>query len=59
MADTKADVKKIKCPDCGEEEIPVAEEIEVGDIWECENCAAEVEVINDDPLEVRLLIEEK
>ena len=51
--------EKIKCPDCNEITIPVPSEIEVGDVWECDNCAAEVEVVSDDPLKVELIIEEK
>lgn len=50
--------KKIICKDCGEP-IEVEDEIEVGEIIECQNCGAEMEVINLKPLEVSLIEEEK
>ena len=56
------DKKTILCPDCKDEDkgqIIAPDDVEVGEILECPNCAAEVEVVSIDPLEVRLIIEEK
>ena len=49
---------KIKCPDC-KEEVSVPEDTEVGEILECQNCGAEMEVVSLEPLKVRLIEEEK
>lgn len=51
--------KKVKCPFCKEKAIEVAEDIEVGDFLECDNCAAEVEVISLNPFRLRVITEEK
>lgn len=52
--------RNIKCPDCEEKQIILPEDLEIGDILECENCAAEVEVQEIEPeLKVELIIEEK
>lgn len=49
--------KRVNCPDCqGEVEI---EKAVVGEVVECENCGAEMEIINLEPLEVSLIEEEK
>jgi alpha-aminoadipate carrier protein LysW len=48
----------VSCPDC-HEEISVPEETEVGEILECENCGAEMEVISLEPIKVKLIEEEK
>jgi len=53
----------VSCPDpiCKIGQITVPDNVEVGDILECPNCAAEVEVIDTDtdPIEIELLLEEK
>lgn len=48
----------IVCKDC-EEAIILDKELEVGEIIECQNCGAEMEIINLEPLEVSLIEEEK
>ena len=58
----KNNKRAILCPDCKDEEvgqIVIPDEVEVGEVLECPNCAAEVEVISAEPLEVRLIVEEK
>lgn len=51
--------KKITCQFCNEEEVEVPPDTEVGDVLECDNCGAEVEVINTKPLRTRIIMEEK
>jgi lysine biosynthesis protein LysW len=51
--------EKVKCPFCKEIEIEIPENAEVGDFLECNNCAAEVEVISVDPVRIRIILEEK
>jgi len=51
-------MKKIICKDC-DESIKVKDEIKVGEIVECQNCGAEMEIVNLEPLEVSLIEEEK
>lgn len=51
-------MKKVICPDC-HEPVEIKEEPEVGAIIECENCGAEMEVTNLEPLSVSLIEEEK
>jgi alpha-aminoadipate/glutamate carrier protein LysW len=46
------------CAECGAE-IITAEELEEGEIIECEECGAELEVISEDPLEFALAPEEE
>lgn len=46
------------CLDC-QATVSVFAGIEVGEIIECQNCGAEMEVINLKPLEVELIEEEK
>jgi len=53
------EARKIECQFCKEVEVIVPEDVEVGDLLECENCAAEVEVISLEPFRVRMIIEEK
>jgi len=48
----------ITCQDCSEP-LKVANDVQVGEIIECENCGAEMEVIGTDPLEISLIEEEK
>ena len=50
---------KIECQFCKEVEVLVPDDVEVGDLLECENCAAEVEVISLEPFRVRMVVEEK
>lgn len=50
---------KIECQFCKEVEVIVPDDVEVGDLLECENCAAEVEVISLEPFRVRMVVEEK
>jgi len=47
-----------KCPDCTTP-INVSLDTKVGEIIECQNCGAEMEIINLKPLEVELIEEEK
>ncbi len=51
-------MKKVLCKDC-DEPIEVKDEIQVGEVIECKNCGAEMEVVNLEPLEVSLIEEEK
>ena len=51
--------KKVKCSFCNEIEIEVPDDVEVGDFLECNNCAAEVEVISTEPFRIRIILEEK
>lgn len=46
------------CPDCGNV-LPAPEAAEVGMVLVCDNCGAELEIINTDPLEVDFLMIEK
>jgi alpha-aminoadipate carrier protein LysW len=48
----------VTCKDCGEA-IFLDKNLEVGEIIECQNCGAEMEVVNLEPLEVSLIEEEK
>ncbi|MDP3888699.1 MAG: lysine biosynthesis protein LysW [bacterium] len=50
--------KTVKCPDC-QAEVKIPNEAPVGEILECLNCGAEMELISLDPLEVSLIEEEK
>jgi lysine biosynthesis protein LysW len=61
MADNKPNKKPSEklCPDCKEIELTIPTDVEVGDIIECDNCGAEVEVISVKPLKLRLILEEK
>ena len=50
--------KTIKCPDC-EELVIIPDDADVGEIIECHNCGAELEIISTNPPQVTLVIEEK
>ncbi len=49
---------KTKCPDC-QQEIELGPEPVVGDVIECEHCAAELEIVSLDPLKTAIIEEEK
>jgi lysine biosynthesis protein LysW len=50
---------KIICPDC-QEEIKTGERVVlVGEIFECQECGTEVEIVALEPFKYRELIEEK
>jgi lysine biosynthesis protein LysW len=49
---------KIICPDC-KAVIEKSENLQVGDILECEECGTEVEIVSITPLQYRELVEEK
>jgi len=51
-------VQSVVCKDC-DEPVELNREIQVGEIIECQNCGAEMEVISLDPLEISLIEEEK
>lgn len=48
----------IKCSDC-QQLMEISQTTEVGEIVECQNCGAEMEVISLKPLKVELIEEEK
>ena len=54
----KEDVIMAACAECGAE-IITDEALEEGEIIECEECGAELEVISEDPLEFALAPEEE
>lgn len=56
---TDDQTRKAECQFCKKREIPVPDDVEVGDILECDNCAAEVEVISVAPFRLRMILEEK
>lgn len=58
MEQTKKFVKSVFCKDCNDP-IELNREIKVGEIIECPNCGAEMEVISLEPIEVSLIEEEK
>lgn len=49
---------EINCPDC-ETEINVPENIHVGQILDCDNCGAEIEVKSTKPFDYELIEDEK
>jgi len=49
---------KVKCPDC-KEEIEIGASPMTGDVFECKNCATEIELVQVNPPEVRIIEEEK
>lgn len=51
-------MKKIVCPDCKAEK-ERKNDLEVGDILECEKCGTEIEILSLQPLKYDELIEEK
>jgi alpha-aminoadipate/glutamate carrier protein LysW len=52
------DTNKVICPDCGAEIIK-PENMQVGDILECQECGTEVEILSLEPLKYQELVEEK
>lgn len=50
--------KTVPCPDC-REEVKIPENCQVGEVLECPNCGAEMEVVSLNPCEVSLIEEEK
>jgi len=48
----------LKCPDC-EIEIQISANVKVGQILDCENCGAEIEIRNLHPIEIELVEDEK
>ena len=51
-------MKKVLCKDC-DEPIDLKDDVQAGEVVECQNCGAEMEVVNIEPLEVSLIEEEK
>jgi len=49
---------KVKCPDC-QKEIEIQGEVVVGDVLECQNCGTESEIVRSNPIELRIIEEEK
>lgn len=49
---------KTKCLDC-QEDLSLPEKAEIGEIVECKNCGAEMEILSLDPLKMEVLEEEK
>lgn len=49
--------KRVNCPDC-QSEISLEKAV-VGEVVECKNCGAEMEIIQSEPLQVSLIEEEK
>ncbi len=50
---------KITCPDCQQEFEAKNELVVVGEILDCQNCGAEMEVLSLEPFKVELILEEK
>lgn len=50
--------KIIECPDC-EEVVILPDDSQPGEIIDCQNCGAELEIISLNPPQVSLVIEEK
>ena len=50
--------KIVDCPDC-EESVIIPDDSQPGEILECQNCGAELEIICLNPPQVSLIIEEK
>lgn len=49
---------KTKCLDC-ETKIEIQGKAIVGDILECQNCGTEMEIVKNDPIQLRIIEEEK
>ena len=49
---------KTKCPDC-QTVLVIPKEAPVGEIIECTNCGAEIELVSKNPLKIEILEEEK
>jgi alpha-aminoadipate/glutamate carrier protein LysW len=47
-----------QCPECGAE-VSLATDVERGEIVPCRDCGAELEVVERDPIELRLAPEEE
>lgn len=58
MEKNKQFIDSVICKDC-DEPVELKKEIEVGEIVECQNCGAEMEIISIEPLEISLIEEEK
>lgn len=58
MEQTGKFIKTVFCKDCNDP-VELNKEISVGEIVECLNCGAEMEVISLEPLEISLIEEEK
>ena len=50
--------KIIECPDCFEPVI-IPDDSQTGEIIECQNCGAELEILSLKPPQVALVVEEK
>ncbi|GMV41208.1 MAG: hypothetical protein AMXMBFR64_29240 [Myxococcales bacterium] len=48
----------VVCPECGED-VELPEDVEEGEIVECDNCGAELDVTSLDPPEVMLFEEDE
>lgn len=46
------------CPEC-EADVQVDEDVDKGDIVECPDCGAQLEVVGLDPIELDLILEEE
>ena len=51
-------MKKTKCPDC-KNEITIPKNTDIGEIIECKNCGAEMELLSLKSLKLEILEEEK
>ena len=47
-----------KCPECGQE-LSIPENGEEGEIFECDNCGVEIEIVSLHPFEVSIFEEEE
>lgn len=50
--------KMPKCPECGEL-IDIIDDMEAGEIIECDNCGLELEIVSLDPVELKIFEEEE
>lgn len=48
----------VTCPDC-EVEIKIPQNANPGQIIDCDNCGAEIEITNLDPIKIKLIEDEK
>jgi lysine biosynthesis protein LysW len=49
------DTVRIECPECGKDIELEMDDIEVKALLSCPHCEAELEIVNDEPVEVRSL----